>query len=717
MHVATPPTLNRYQRGDNAKGPKGKSDHPQGKVPLVINMFDFMYEERSSSSAPQAKPARSNKLKPHAQGAGGESPISEVEPDRNDGFTPLLLEPPNTPAEGSAPPANNEKSYQLLVKESTGNVDSKPDPVALCPLGSRQTAQEAVMQMETWALVIERESSLQLVVESVQALEVAFEKLVNEKLGAAKYQVKFLPVPTEVANRLAVLRRAIASEQKRLSRLLADLQGMTLRCAEAILHWEKSQLSSDDEKPSRPLFDDYMAKMATDAPSAFGSDSSCVEMWLGGGDLTENPLFLVKPRGRDVLSDIRARHETMMAKVKLQQEAHQIHRKGVFLGRSTTQSSHLQTQLAAMQARRLELEVNGAAEEKRENKGRGRSEYIVRTTEKDSPQKETPLLHFEREARIPECPDFVILPAPPASEEESWWSRVVVVERAILNARYGDVKNESTTSSTPSEVHPKASRRGQGLLRPRLPKRAHAQNGDARARTLQLSQEAVGIAPLKRLDWKEELALQAKRCAESASSLATDRVDKMVAEINARKTRAEESRVQEAQQFVDMVCEKAVHIVYLSSGIQFTVSATASSAISNAIWNIGSIVRLRAINREITSPSAAMFASPVVVMPSSTEGMKSPLQLDRVRLVVERARLTLGLKGLMENAQKEVVDRSSSSKPTTKDAIDHSRRLPSRPRGEPASSKSRTAPKTARRFVDPGMLGAGPVSVERGGVL
>jgi hypothetical protein len=235
---------------------------------------------------------------------------------------------------------------------------------------------------------------------------------------------------------------------------------------------------------------------------------------------------------------------------------------------------------------------------------------------------------------------------------------------------------------------------------------------------LQLSQEAVGIAPLKRLDWKEELALQAKRCAESASSLATDRVDKMVAEINARKTRAEESRVQEAQQFVDMVCEKAVHIVYLSSGIQFTVSATASSAISNAIWNIGSIVRLRAINREITSPSAAMFASPVVVMPSSTEGMKSPLQLDRVRLVVERARLTLGLKGLMENAQKEVVDRSSSSsKPTTKDAIDHSRRLPSRPRGEPPSSKSRTAPKTARRFVDPGMLGAGPVSVERGGVL
>ena len=129
------------------------------------------------------------------------------------------------------------------------------------------------MQMETWALIIERESILQMVTESTRVLTKMFGKLVDKKLTAATCEVKFLPVPTDVASGIQKSRENIEAEQRRLSSLLANLQASTLRSAEAVLRWRRSEQSSEEDLPSRPLFDDYMEKMATDTARALDGGS------------------------------------------------------------------------------------------------------------------------------------------------------------------------------------------------------------------------------------------------------------------------------------------------------------------------------------------------------------------------------------------------------------------------------------------------------------
>ena len=59
------------------------------------------------------------------------------------------------------------------------------------PLGTQQSSREAIQQMDIWIHVMDRESILQLVAESIRLLYRINTELVDEKLAAAKFKVNF----------------------------------------------------------------------------------------------------------------------------------------------------------------------------------------------------------------------------------------------------------------------------------------------------------------------------------------------------------------------------------------------------------------------------------------------------------------------------------------------------------------------------------------------
>jgi hypothetical protein len=761
MGVATPPDFATYKTKKRAL--KKYGEVPRGTRPITLSMLEISDEAVGHTSSSESRgsgpvvsiqstttkkrqpslPAQQLDDEPGAGVADEEEEENENENENENAASsstsrrelpvaahealgePTLrssMQLSSAAVDGSNDVAGEARESHLDV--NNGGSKSKAAMPLFCPLGCRQSSEAAVMQMETWALIIERESILQMVTESTRVLTKMFGKLVDKKLTAATCEVKFLPVPTDVASGIQKSRENIEAEQRRLSSLLANLQASTLRSAEAILRWRRSEQSSEEDLPSRPLFDDYMEKMATDTARALDGGSerqeglSCVLAWLGdsgggggggggGGDMvSNNPLLLVKPRGRNLLREVRDAHEAKVAAIERRREVHNLQRKSVFLSQTSTQGAGLHAQLAAMHEKMQslqddEFQENDDEDEEEEedddsdededdniNDGDDAAMDYRRSLPRDSKSlskgsskdglpsimrhgnDELTRVQYEL-ATLPECPTFQIFPRGPVDDDgdDDWWTHVATVERAILNQGRAIVARESGETQQPasdSKPHDERKKSKRRLLRPKVTIFASSGGSSKHDQDVfSLSRDAVGTAPVAAAPSSEKGRLQqeqptpeARRFAESAMLLAEGRLEQIRGERRAARS-AEKTGVHTAPQFV----ESAMSLAHGRVERLRLVKESAAASVASAIANLAAVLSLK---------KERMVVVRVVAQPTSTQSSAEEEDRTAVLDVPETLEVasTGGDDGVTQN-EKSTAALLSFSPPAPTSAVSH----------------------------------------------